>query len=420
MPVEQPTGNDESNLRPEAARKELIDLLEFEIDRLTEEQKQPGWTKWALAAAAGAMLWAGCSLFEPPTEPNIKIVAYLFILLAITFDALRAGTALMSPDTPVPVGSRFRLANDLLGRSRSRIMYQVFRFVVIGYVAWALLDTRYLWANRALEMYCVFMSVSGLALIVFSFANIPISVRPVPPLKARFFGGACITVVLAASLYGLIARLSDRSVTPSTREWKLAAIAIGLTIILDLFLSSGHDVPLFEAFVDLRRKLATSEIDYEAARTQFTIAVRGLAAEHILQRHVEVILGKLRSCVSELSYVFSQLTALKNQFERNPQIPVEEKKSLLDAVEKSLDARLDQALSDINAAGPESNELLRRARWIAMSAPEARSDVSEILDELRSATAKTKADVTNRRSEIEKLRAWLREQESLPPANAQK
>jgi hypothetical protein len=394
--------------------KQLIDLLEFEIDRITEQQKQPGWTNWALFAAAAALLWKGASLFEAGPHVDLLRTGYLFLMLALTYDFIRVVGPVLTPDVPVPPGSRFRLASDLIGRSRPRIMYQIIRFCGLAVLAWYVLDPQFTWANRAALLFCGFMAVTALATIAMSFAELPISISPTPPIKVRLIGGGIAATVLAVALFGLVSRLFG-NVKPSITEWKLAGICFGLSIIVDLLLSGKQHVPLLEVFLDLRRKLALSEIDYEGARTQFHIAIRGLAVEHILQRHIDTILGKLRSCVGEHRAGLSELGALKNQFERNPQIPTAERKALFEAVSKSVVQRLKNANDELRVADVEVDALTQRVRWLRRSSASANSDIDQVLTDLKSATSASRADVAKYGDEIDTLCKWFEDQQNIPP-----
>lgn len=388
----------------------LIELLEFEIERVTEQQKQPGWTNWALAAAAAALLWTALTVVAESPTLSLAAIAYLLLTFGIAYDFVRVLGAVVTPEVAVSPGSRFRLASDLIGRSRARVLFQIARFTGLGLIGGFLLDARVPWSKWATLVYCGVMAVISVGTVVMSFADMPVSISPTPPLSLRLIGGACVGLVLGVALFGLVSQLTV-SALPSIAEWKLAGICFALTLVADVSFSTKQHAPLLHALVDLRRKLALGQIDCDDARRQYQITIHGLAVEHLLQQHIDTILSKLRDCVSEYKTARSQVAALKNQFERNPQTPTEEKMSLLDAIQKSVTQRQESAQKEIEAADQEVDELAKRIRSLRRTSADAGPDIQQVLAGVQAAAASTKEEVKTQSDGIRELLRSMAEQE---------
>jgi hypothetical protein len=389
-----------------ASTQMLIDLLEFEIDRLEEGRKQPGFTLWALVAAIATLLWAGLSVLESAQHISMSVVGFLFLTLNAAFDDLRSLWALLTADASSTSQSRFRLSTDMLGQSRPRLLFREIRFGFSLILLTQVVNSVHPTATICLKFYYGLGAIAVVAGIIFSF--LPIAMPAKNALSKRaVVAGFVFTSILTVGMVGLVVPLSKGYVVPTVLEWKLAAIATAIILALDLLLSGGKDNPLFETLIDLRRKLATREIGYAAARAQFEVAIGGMAAGSVLQRRVESVLRGARAALAHLSTAATELETLKNQYGR---MPANDRNTFGEALVKSASTRVDEARSEATASAAALRRLMIPVGILAGMAPGSKPEVMEIFSQAKAAVENVQTKVESQMLDIEDMHKWLGEQ----------
>jgi hypothetical protein len=388
------------------ARADLISLLEFEIKRITEARKRPGWTMWALLAALGAMFWAGFSVLETSTSPVSQNVVYLFITLAISIDAAAFGREFLTSTKSKGSQNRFRFARDLFSVSRIAVTGAVLRYSILEYLLWHFSEVFDPVSRLCLQIFCAIVIILALVFIALSFASIPLQVSPEHGLISRSALLFLMGVLIAAFINLWRPVLSGRF-QANVSEWKLAAICAATGLVLDLLCAPEKEFPLIDTFVDLRRKLALGEISVPAARRQFEIAIAGLAASDILQTHIEVVLRRFRSSTSVFQTVNAELEVLKDRFQKDVSISLTQKKTLVDAIRVSAKSRMEKAAAELDAVSAEYKVLCSKARLLRTSAS-ARSDVERLMAKITDEMTRTRSESEQHNATFNELYAWLK------------
>ena len=363
---------------------QLIGLLDFEIRRIEADNTRPGWNVWALLGAAGTTVWLALKELE---FQHVDISKSLLIIvgLQLSSNLIFLLTSSLERSDRYPTDEvRIRFTKSLLGTTRTFVVLKLLQYGSLGVIV--LMDPV---IPRQFLTYCV-VAYFGLCTLVLahflllSFSEIPLPEAPRNlPRILKFilwvvvpaFVVAVVRWLWSASHYFSLADLA------TVRFASLSWVAIVLTLMLA---RQRVRPPLLTTLIDLRRQLGLNEIDYDTARSQTEMALRGLRVSDIFQEQARRFLEYMREVVREQETIRSNVQALGAAIgEPSSANFGEHERTVTAALSESIHASFERAENSMANSERELDTLVKRLERIRVFAPYASSDIAEFVRQLQ-------------------------------------
>jgi hypothetical protein len=286
--VTGPEFKDGSNPNDPEGIARLIELLEFEIDRIRAEESQPGWTPWALMGSLATALWLLLAELETHII-DFQNVLFLLLALSLAYDCVKFLPSVWQASSRS--ASRFRLAHGVMSPMRSGALIEVGRSAVLIVATTGirpLLNVRYIIAT-----YLSFgiLAFFGMIVFIYSFLKTPLPVGN----NRRGMAIGCALFLLPAmfAIFGYAEALLRQMVLPTVPEYRVGGLLLIATIVLLILTKRRSQTPLLETLVGIRHNLALEQIDLDSARRQTEIALLGMKVDDVLQNDLKELLADL-------------------------------------------------------------------------------------------------------------------------------
>jgi hypothetical protein len=360
----------------ETSRSQLLSLLDSEIERIQTQDREPGWTKWALLGGLGTDLWLISNELEHGSiDWQKSAIFFLWLFLAKEFLAhLNGLLAFRSNNKSGPRFFLFKAYGQQLRRLAIfyAFMYALPLFLLI-HVAFPL-STHSIWFLR---IYLIFFAFVSCLAIPLSFLRLPFSVGPERrSVRVTLLILFLLITVPLSELSSYIINTWSTFTQPTLRVSTL--FLIGLYLI-QLLLRGQTGTPLLNTLIELRRSLVLGQIDYQSAFKQAEVAFSGLRVSDVLQDEVNIMLSHMNEINIRLESMRKELQALESH-ESDP--------ALASTIQRSLSSLLDEIEKSLEILESGTQRLGKRIRWIFMIAPnsegELKSIQSKLLESIRS------------------------------------
>lgn len=243
----------------------LTALLEFEITRIREEQKTPGWTMWALIGAVAAIAWLSLKEVEN-RPPNVSHILFACLVLHLCWIQIMWIALCLSP-MKLSTGKsiRFWLSNIYFGHGRAYLFVNILRYSVLMVIA----ATNPLMPNDAYSYFVylllIMLVVICLVVIILSITDIPIpntSIKSDDKLSKVFFIIVSLIIIAIPTIrLSLIFASQTKLGLLSISSIKMGMLLVSAIILLSLLTKPRIYVPLLETLVDIRRKIGLKEAE---------------------------------------------------------------------------------------------------------------------------------------------------------------
>ncbi|MBI5536316.1 MAG: hypothetical protein HY898_26575 [Deltaproteobacteria bacterium] len=275
-------------------RAEVLQFIDKEISSLTEQEKKPGWTTWALSMALLGLVWMIATqpdlLDRDHTTVGIGIAGCSLLIFF-----LRALTP-MEPAPGVNDGKpRFRAASTIVVKAPNLIPFGAWS----ACLGWILYTCRNeigsvcpAWLPAWLVWFPGFVCMVLLALLVLS----ALLLKLIPdhlPLKQKD-PPAWLSLVLMAlvlpTLLGIV-RWLWLALSPDTlSDLRVAGlVSVGAEVALRLASQTSAD-PALKQFETLRRSVFLRTMSPTEAVDQLEVILLGMSVRHIFQKDIEAFL----------------------------------------------------------------------------------------------------------------------------------
>jgi hypothetical protein len=280
----------------------LLSYLEFEIKRIEEEQRRPGWTRWALGGTIGSACWVVLGQIEAHgAQITAGNVLFLALALGVLWEFLVSFRNLLLLGFPPPT-QRVRLfRSNLLAGGRLIFFWQILSKVCLAVVAVSspLLPKTWIGVTMCILLGLSVLPPLGLLLASYGHFRVPMAVRPKYP-----------SLVVWSSVFSLafgVAILTNLAMIVASKwqhlaisELRCAALIVVAFTLVPLFLSDRLFSPIVSVLVELRRKLGLGQVDYETARRQTEILMYGEDALTAYRPDAEGVLARFHSLRTEI------------------------------------------------------------------------------------------------------------------------
>jgi len=382
------------------AKDDLINLLEFEIVRMHQEDAKPGWTTWALVGSIATILWVALKeLQDHAGKIELNHVLYCLVFFAVAWEALVDIKNMVLPWPTSRRVSRFWHSHAILGGARLQMLGY---FLWYGCLLMVTIVLPIIPQKFAFWMAVIVLSSNVVAVLggfTASYVSFPFS--PLVGGKGAMTVGlvlkALIGIVLISALMGSLLSLPW---SISVEEVKVGLLAFSESLLLLRLLELGTQNPFLSTLTDVRRLLGLGQIDYKVAKKQTEIALRGMDASEVLRPHIESILSMYRQIAVIQKAAFNELTALAACLPEGEVPLTDQQKTLMDSVLKSTDQKVDAACRLMVEVSDGFKRFDKRIKNLTIWFPQASTDIQQSVKELREKLEEVSQEIIEPSKEI--------------------
>lgn len=303
---------DKRDLSPNITK--LIDILDFEIDRINVELSRPGWTHWAMLGGIASALWL-LSIELEKHQVSILNTAFLFLVINIAYDNFISINGLLASIVDPTKGPRFASAYSLLSQSRSFMLISLSRLIVIIALLQFTIIHTYGYYVYVLEMVYILYAFTLIALFSISFTTIPFPVGRTKRKKKDIIFAAALVAALTYALYSMVYFIYNNRTYFALTELRVSALIMVVTILLLKIADKKNEYLLLPKLIDIRRDILLDKISAENAKKQIEIALIGLGLTDIVQKEVLSILEKYEIANNSLELFESHINDINKDID---------------------------------------------------------------------------------------------------------
>jgi hypothetical protein len=293
----------------------LLKFFDSEIHRIEEQQKKPGWTRWALMGALGTCAWLASHELEI-SNIGWRMFSFLLLSIFITVESLRDIDSLIAFSRRSKSNTRI-FTTDLFG-------YHIRRFTLLNIAMYAfLLKTAFDFKYPSLPYFrevCIalysFNILQSIGGFVISFLAFPFGTR-----AKSYMGigipliGLCFDIFFIASLIVTFKALPN---LPTTGDLRIVAFVAIVFWLLRMLLDSSAANPMLNSLLEIRRSYALGVIDQNAAKRQFDTALSGMSVADYFHGRVTEIVDRATALEAQQQDLNVQLAHLRAMFRSKP------------------------------------------------------------------------------------------------------
>lgn len=301
-----------------ATTPDVLQYLNQEINQLLADQKQPGWTVWALLGALATTLWL---LSEELGAPSVSVSNSLLLFLVFSISLHILGLLKHMVSQPKTRGmeltGRFQFTHHQFGPTR------VTGFVVLAELSLFLwISVRYSEKVSAVHFWAGILYLGTAALlvlfvIVLSYLRLPL---PQSSTRNKYEVVPYIFLVITGCLFvfGYASALSTQVPTLNVSDYRVGALLLVTSFLIQKLSGQSTQSPLISSLRDIRRDLVCGRQELKAAIDQIDVALLGLKVHDVLQEEVSTLLKSHSDYRSILRKLNVQTQALASTLPNQP------------------------------------------------------------------------------------------------------
>jgi hypothetical protein len=369
----------------------IIHLLDFEIDRLRSEARQPGWTKWALIGGVGTCGWLFLSELSDKAVswPNVVVV---FLVASIVWDMCQFLIAVLGISEEARSSeTRVILSKTLLGRRRFSALFDLVRVCVLLSIGSKVLPSGFVRL-----CFCLWYGTFAVTLlfgVFISFFEFPLPAgRAKTNLPTIVFGVVLFGCGLV-SIFGIAQKLSVLERLPSVYEWRTAVLIFAIVTLVG-FLVRTEGEPLLHSLVVIRQDLGLGKINIESAKEQIDVALAGLTIDQMFHKDVSEILGYLSSVNAEMDEVSKEYAMIEEKKAAGQGL-VENENTVIEALKRSCRNRLESIEKTIDLVHNRMAKMNKKMWSVRLLAPLSEEKVQEVAKKVSKGVKSVKGKIDN-------------------------
>ena len=368
----------------EQIKKQLIDLLEFEINRIHSEKLKPGWTPWALIAGIASAFWLLTIELE---NDHYSWVVSFFVFLGfwICYETLEQGRLIFN----IPSNNkRFDLINQqhltllliIISRLGLFIALIVIASKFSNILGWLFSISIYAFVGTTILWYLLIALVVELAINVFQLPMIS-EPKTIDNNYSKIIawiqfglGGFSVFEIVRSVWLGLV--------IPTPVEYRIGGILFGAGFMFLILINQPLESPIGDTLVQIRRNLGLGKLEIEAAKKEIEIAVIGLSVPILLQREFAIVLEMQQEMLNKFQVGMEEFHKAVN-IAVKPKLSKQQELLFNEAIEKHS--------NNINACEVLMKKSKRKIIEIQFKlpiyirlSPESKSEILELLDQVSS------------------------------------
>jgi hypothetical protein len=400
--------NDDQN--DSEAVDRLVELLEFEVDRIVAEESRPGWTAWALVGSLASALWLLASELESSVV-NLQNVLFLFLTFSLAYDCIvRWLPSLIwwqgSPETT----PRFRPSHIVLAQGRGATLLEIGRSIALVVIAAEIRP--YVSTPYVVAVYVVYVAVILLGLVGFCMSFLEIPVLPASG-RVGWVARAMLAFLVGTGLLALLGLLGvfwRQAILPTVPEYRVGGLLLVIMSLLLVLAQRRPQTPVLRTLIGTRRNLVLGRISLDSARRQTEIALMGLTTADVLQHRVEELLAHLQHLDTHTEAMSKELQGARiavGKDDDDAEIS-EVQWALILAVLQSGAKHLNSISEAMQRLSSATTGLTSRASAYTKIYPEAAREIQPLLEKVNAAFDETRATREGLSEELAGLDELLR------------
>lgn len=297
--VSRPDTEDESVIKSETHEpasnspsvEQVLNTLDFEINRLTAEQQRPGWTVWALCGAILGAVWLTTEQWETG-EADVIGVMYVFLFLSLAYDLLSQARVFF-PKLHYWASSTYRVIPLFELVTPAQLLISATDAGVLIFIALALTDSLGLFLTACVIFIYTRIFISSIFIFVYShfrpLVYLPFDSSTYRWVKITRYASLVVISVLmlwaCIWLFKLTVALYPETV--SLTDMRIGGLLVVITVLIQIL--AGHRIsnPLLNTLADIRKQLAFGNIPLELAISRADIAISGMKVDTLLRSNLD-------------------------------------------------------------------------------------------------------------------------------------
>ena len=288
----------------------VLQTLDFEIDRIRSQEKESGWTTWAVLGGLATVVWL---LLGELNSESIQWanVLVLFLAFSLLFDNVSILFTIFSEEEqPREKGRRYRFSH-YLGENRLEILPGLLRCFALIWVAWY--ASKFVWPSHALLAY-VYYGLAAIILalaFVWSFLSIPLRVY-----SGKWEISLVMVVFLAVGCWPMVGYFFTVYSGPqgaNLAEYRVSILITAAMILLLLLARGTRYVPMLASLINVRRDLAFGKIDVDTAIHRTDIILTGMQMQDLVQEDLKRLLEYIDQVEEEFAEASKNLDVVERE-----------------------------------------------------------------------------------------------------------
>ncbi len=384
--------------------EKLERLIDFEIGRIDQKNKDRGWTNWALYAAFCTLIWLILDLASKK-ELDLKVGALLWALLVLSYDALRNSAAAISG--LAGTGSkrpRFVISNSALGPTRIRLVMHILKFTGICALAFLFLPALGEMRSYIFYGYLGALLMAYLVLLIVSFSGLPMPKGPSSSSKNSNIIGLAVTAASATAAVVFWSAISFPYISDPVTAWKSAALFFALTEVTEWIISHQTVSPFLRTLVSLKRDLLLENLSEEKIKSSLEVALHGMKIGDIMAPIVDKFLQNQEQFLQQLRMSADQERRILKIIEDSAEGLTEEAKEMISTRMAALMVHVEACEPLLAEASALIDKISTKVRWCRTVSPGCVEDINAMIKGMLASNAEISKSLEERRSNITRMR----------------
>jgi len=365
-------------------KEDVLETLDFEINRISTEQQRNGWTKWALYGVLAGSLWLLLEQWEKGNF-NFWVVLLLVLVFSVGIDIMRHSRRLL-PHRPSRYERvlRFKFPTEI--ENGAAFFLYAIRHIVVFVIA-LLFVNKVSWSQATviIVFYGLFSLFALIAVALFYYPEFEVihNSKSKASLKSYY---SFWTLTIIALIWGLIgylnAALSYYPEGISLANFRIAGLLVVTAYTFYLLIDLSKNIPLLSVLTEIRRELSFGRIDLQTAIKQAEIGIAGISVDERLQEDIRAVMPLLERRNLEFNQICDKITAFSKEFPKQiSDITKEEEKKAKETLLPCLDE-----INELLKKDEEVEKLKRKFRvhisLVERESPESVKSAKDFLEKI--------------------------------------
>jgi acetolactate synthase regulatory subunit len=383
------------------ANSRLLSTIDREIEDAQREAERGGWTTWAVVGASASLFWLATDLLNE--RPNLLLTTQLFLAAYFAVEAIRHISGLFEGAPRAIRRPRFILGNTLASFRQyvlTGLMQNAALLLLIFYAATHV----NLAGTVSATVVITLMMLSTIVVLLWTYTDLPLPTNLTGRIATptRVIGGV-LGIALLIACVSYLEPVLQLTFFP-LNEIRLAAIALGLYLLVPIATRSVQANPLVGDLRELRRSIIFDEVPPEEAKHRAEIVISGMRATDVMRDQISQALsmhGKLREQLGTLHQHADTCTLALREAEgaSNPTELREHLQRARYAYQTAHELR-NQLSPDLTHLNNIVRSIARRGAIMITIVPDTKEDIERVTGEL---TLVTTESLTQAESLMERL-----------------
>lgn len=316
------------------SQKQLLHLLDVEINQIFVQERRPGWTLWALYGSIAMLFWLLLS-YTATYVYNISNVLILIIVFSLFLDFIEVLLSFSSVNDVKRGETRIIYLSRVAEGGRLSLFLKATRFLLIYVLIRSFPAVIDKFSYNSISIVYLIYTIAISIFLILSFMRVPLIFSS--SKQWGFFPSLGIVIPALITGYAILNYYQYLQTTlPSIADWKTSAIIVAMGYLVIILSSQKKSTPLLSSLITIRRNFCLGKMSYEEAQHQTDMALLGLQINDLLQEYVKDLLESFNQLNSKYDEIIRKINAFKSELPENLEDLTDEKRTILEAFFNSI------------------------------------------------------------------------------------